>query len=125
MFAWFRLPSRILAAVEFLIQVNQRLERKVDAMANANQQQADAILAKVTQQTDALKAVQTAVVGLTEGKATIQEEIQALKDQITSAGVSVDLGPLEAAVANHGAVIDGLATAIPAGTGFDPSANRS
>lgn len=88
-------------------------------------QQSDAILAKITAQTDALKSVTAAVDGLREGKTTIADEIAALKQKIAEAGASVDLTALEKAVDDHGAIINGLTVAIPTGTPFDPSANRS
>lgn len=85
--------------------------------------QSDAILAKITANTDALKSVAAASDALKEGQATIADEIKSLKDQIAAAGVPVDLTALETAVSDQSAVVDGLKAAIPAGTKFDPSAN--
>lgn len=84
---------------------------------------AEAILAKVTAQTDTLKAIAASVDALDEGQASISALIADLKAQIAAAGTPVDLGPLETAVDQQGEVIAGLSTAIPAGTSLDPSAN--
>lgn len=83
----------------------------------------DAILAKITANTDALKSVVLATDALREGQATIADEIKRLKDQIAAGDTDADFTKLETAVTDQGAVVAGLQTAIPAGTKFDPSAN--
>lgn len=84
----------------------------------------DALLAKVTANTDALKSVALAADALKEGHVTIADEIKALKDLIAAGGdTDAAFTALETAVADQGAVVEGLKTAIPAGTPFDPSAN--
>lgn len=72
-------------------------------------------VAKISAQTDILKSVVTAVTTLSEGNATVADEIAALKAQI-AAGGTVDFSPLDQAIADQSTVINSLATAIPANT---------
>lgn len=81
------------------------------------------ILADVTKNTDALKALSVAADGLNEGQSSIEEEIAVLKEQIAALGTPVDLTPLETAVAEQATVIDGLKNAVVKGTVLEPSAN--
>jgi chromosome segregation ATPase len=95
------------------------LERMNDMSARSA-----AILAQITANTDALKSVATAADALKEGQSTIAAEIAALKAQIAAGGAAdADFAALETAVTDQSAVVEGLKTAIPAGTKFDPSAN--
>lgn len=84
---------------------------------------ASEILANVTANTDAIKALGVAADGLNEGQTSIEELIEVLKKQIADLSVPVDLSLLEAAVAEQAQVIDGLKEAVVKGTSFDPSGN--
>lgn len=77
--------------------------------------QSDAILAKVTANTDKLQSVSIAVDGLNDQSTSIAEEIARLKALI-EAGQPVDLTALEAKVDEQAALIGGLETAIGANT---------
>lgn len=77
-------------------------------------------LAKITANTDALKAIAAAVDVLDEGQTSIVALIADLKAQI-AAGSQPDFGPIDTALDEQAAVIGGLNQAIPAGTPIEPS----
>lgn len=82
----------------------------------------DDLLAAITANTDALKSVAMGVSALMEGHATIAEEIAVLKAEIGSES-DASFSSLESALAEQATIIQGIRTAIPAGTAFQPSNN--
>lgn len=75
----------------------------------------NSILAKINANTSVLQSIQAAVTALSDGQASIADEIAALKAQI-AAGTPPDFTALDAAADTQAGVIAGLNTAIPANT---------
>lgn len=87
--------------------------------------QADTIIAGITANNSVISSIQAATKVLAEGHDTLQAEIDELKAKSASGGVltDADMAKVDAAIAQQKAIIDSLATAIPANTPFQPSAN--
>lgn len=98
------------------------IERKADMILSKLDhlnQRLDILMAKVDDEaaaiaanTAAIRKIGDAIMGLSEGHATIQEELQALKDQV-AAGAPPDFTALDTAVADQSAAISSVSSLVP------------
>jgi len=122
---WYNLPQKVDQLLALCTQIAKTLGLEEAQLLTILKEEkkmvesTDDIVAKITAETTVLNSVQAAVTGLSEGHATIEDEIKDLKAQI-AAGQPADFTKIDAAIANQDTVINSLATAIPANTPAAP-----